>query len=166
MGSQALIMLVDDDEDDALLIQLAFVKARLVRPLLVLDRAREAMDYFLGHGRYQDREKYPLPDLVLLDLKMPEMDGFEFLRWLRAQPSFGGTRVTVMSGLESKEHIDQAYAAGANAYLIKPEELSKMVEVSRALCRYWLQTNRAPNSERPRRRGLRTPRSDRPKEDL
>ncbi len=150
-------MLIEDDEDDALLIQLAIIRAQMVRPLLVVDRAKEAMDYFLGVGQYEEREKYPLPDLVLLDLKMPEIDGFEFLRWLRSQPSFNGTRVAVMSGLDSKEHIDRAYAAGANSYLIKPEELSKMVEVSRALCRYWLQANRSPKVDRPARTGRRTP---------
>src|SRR5712672_2243920 len=83
MGDEAVILVVEDREDDILIIRKAFKEACLLNPLQVVRNGEEAIEYLGGTGKYWNREEYPLPDLVLLDLKMPRVDGFEVLRWVR-----------------------------------------------------------------------------------
>lgn len=148
MNDQALFLLIEDNENDALLIQRAFVQAKILNPLLLLSSAEEAMAYFQGSGRYSNRVEFPLPALVLLDLKLPGLDGFDFLRWLRAQPGISATRVVILTSSDAIQDVNRAYQAGANSFLIKPVDFERFVEVSRALNGYWMWMDAPPETFR------------------
>ncbi len=149
MGDQSVFLLVEDDENDALLVRRAFAQAKITNLLLVVTSCEEAIEYFEAKGRYADRSQFPLPALVLLDLKFKGMDGLEFLTWLRKQAGFGHTRVVVLSGSKSAVDLDRAYEAGANSFLQKPSDLEKFIEISRALSGYWVWADKAPHIKRP-----------------
>jgi len=162
MNDQALFLLIEDNENDALLIQRAFFQAKILNPLLVLHSAEEGMAFFLGTGRYRNRIEFPLPGLVLLDLKLPGLDGFEFLRWLRNQPGVSSTRVVVLTSSDAIQDVNHAYKAGANSFLIKPVDFERFVEVSRALNGYWMWMDQPPESARLDLPSLRMPELPRP----
>src|SRR6516225_8524692 len=107
MSDQALFLLVEDDSGDALLIRRAFVQAKVLNPVQVVSSGEEAIAYLSGTGRYANRAEFPLPELVLLDLKMPGIDGFEVLRWIRAQPGIRGMRVVVLSGSDEMRDVNR-----------------------------------------------------------
>lgn len=126
-----LILHVEDDENDALLFQKACERAGLSAEVYRVDAADTAKAYLLGEGIYGDRSLYPLPQIVLLDLKMPRMDGFQFLKWLRQTETFATLPVLVFTASMSREDKSRALADGANSYFVKPasfEALVKMVE--------------------------------------
>src|SRR5437762_160452 len=100
MPEEKMILLVEDRQDDVVLIQRAFVQANVQNPIQVVRDGEEAMAYLAGAGEYSDRTKYPMPDLVLLDLKLPKIDGFELLKWIRKQPGLCALRVVVLTSSE------------------------------------------------------------------
>jgi CheY-like chemotaxis protein len=146
---QAVILLVEDSEDDILLIQRAFRQANIVNPLQVVRDGAEAIAYLRGHGPYNNRAEYPLPELLLLDLKMPGIDGFDVLRWLREQRGFGSMRIVVLSSSERIRDVNLAYQLGANSFLVKPVDFKDLVELTQAIHGYWLWLSKAPESYRP-----------------
>src|SRR6476660_4981631 len=97
MPDRAVILLVEDRADDILLVQKAFAKGDINNPLVVVRDGEEAMAYLTGEGRFSNRAEYPLPDLILLDLKMPRVDGFELVKWIRRQPGFANIPVVVLT---------------------------------------------------------------------
>jgi len=109
----------------------------------------EVMVYLLGVGPYDNRNEFPLPALILLDLKFPGLDGFDFLRWLRQQPGINLIRVVVLSSSNNIRDIDKAYKFGANSFLVKPADFDRFVEVSIALNGYWLWMDKAPEICQP-----------------
>ncbi len=149
MSDQALFLLVEDTEDDILLIQRAFSKANILNPLEVVKRGEDAISYLKGEGLYANRAEYPLPELVLLDLKLPGIDGCQVLRWIRQQPDLKALRVVVLSSSDNIHDVTDAYKAGANSYMVKPVDFEKFVEISQALKGYWLWLSRAPEVARP-----------------
>ncbi len=149
MSPQALFLLIEDNDNDVLLIQRAFIQAKILNPLVILKSAEEAMAYMLGTGRYSNRAEFPLPDLILLDLKLPGVDGFDFLRWIRAQPGISTTRVVVLTSSDLMQDVNLAYKVGANSFLVKPVDFERFVEISRALNGYWLWMDRPPEVHRP-----------------
>ena len=138
MSDQAVILLVDDREEDVLLVRRAFQKASLPNPLYIVRDGEEAFSYLKGEGKYSDRAEYPLPDLMLLDLKMPRVDGFQVLQWLRQQPGFRDLPVIVLTASEYLRDVDQAYKLGANSFMIKPLDFQNFLEMSKYLSSYWL----------------------------
>lgn len=144
-----MFLLVEDDENDVILVRRAFSKSQLLNPLAVVRNAEEAMAYFMGIGAYKNRSEYPLPSLVLLDLKMPGMSGIEFLQWLRQQPGYGSTRVVILTSSSLTRDVNAAYQAGANSFLIKPVDFERFVEITSALSGYWMRTDVAPETQRP-----------------
>lgn len=148
MREQALILLVEDREDDVLLLRRSFQKAGIGNPIQVVGNGEEAINYFSGTGRYSNREEFPLPELVLLDLKMPKVDGFEVLRWVRSQPELAGLRVVVLSSSESIRDVNLAYALGANSFLVKPADFNDFVELSGFINDYWFLLSKAPQASR------------------
>jgi CheY-like chemotaxis protein len=144
MQNKPIFLLLEDSEDDALLVQRAFQKGNILNPLITLRNGEEGMAYLLGLGAYHDRQQFPLPALILLDLKLPGMNGFDFLRWLRQHPGLEKIRVVVLSSSERVRDIDLAYKLGANSYLIKPLDFERFVEISMALNGYWLWVDQLP----------------------
>jgi CheY-like chemotaxis protein len=108
----------------------------------------EAVAYMSGTGPYANREEYPLPDLVLLDLKMPKCDGFEVLQWLRQQPGFRTIPVVVLTSSEQVRDVNRAYELGANSFLVKPFDFTNLVSLSETLKAYWLNLNKGPEAQR------------------
>lgn len=149
LPDQALFLLVDDNRDDALLIQRAFIKAKVLNALQVVNSGQEAIAYLSGTGKYSNRAEFPLPSLLLLDLNMPGMDGFELLRWLRQQPTLRTLRVVVLTSSDDMRDVNAAYKLGANSFLIKPADLDRFVEISQALSGYWIWLDKAPELQRP-----------------
>jgi CheY-like chemotaxis protein len=144
MANKPIFLLLEDSEDDALLVQRAFERGNILNPMITLRNAEEGMAYLLGLGAYTDRQQFPVPALILLDLKLPGMDGFDFLRWLRQHPGLEKIRVVVLSSSERVRDIDRAYKLGANSYLIKPLDFERFVEISMALNGYWLWLDKRP----------------------
>ena len=138
------ILLVEDNEDDALLIQRAFRRIGSVHPMRRLSDGEQALAYLAGEGAYADREAHPLPDLILLDLKLPRRSGFEVLEWLRGQPGLRRLPVVVLTSSRESRDVDRAADLGANSYLVKPVDFDALQEMVRALGLYWLTFNERP----------------------
>ena len=148
MSDQAVILLAEDRADDVVLIRRAFLKGNIINPLFVVHDGEEAKAYLSGEGKYANRSEYPLPELLLLDLKMPRMDGFELLRWLREQPGLKSLRVVVLTSSEEMRDVNEAYQLGANSFLVKPIDFEHFVKVSQAIKGYWLWLSKAPETFR------------------
>lgn len=139
------ILLVEDDPNDILLTQRAFRKANLTNAVLqILTDGDTAVAYLSGVGEYADRDRYPLPMVILLDLKLPRRSGHEILAWLRQQPELKRLLVVVLTSSNHRSDIDQAYDLGANSYLLKPVGFTALVEVVQALNLYWILLNQKP----------------------
>jgi CheY-like chemotaxis protein len=151
MVEHAVILLAEDEEDYVLLIQKAFEKANIRNPLHVVWNGEEAILYLKGAGKYSNRDEYPLPDLFLLDLKMPRVNGFEVLKWLRAQPGFGALRVLVLTSSDEIRDVNEAYKLGANSFLVKPLDFQDFTQLSRLIQDFWLAASKAPQASRPPR---------------
>lgn len=149
MSDQAIILLAEDREDDVVLIRRAFRQACMFNPLYVVRNGEEAIDYLKGEGRFSNREEYPLPDLLLLDLKMPRLDGFEVLKWVRQESGLNSLRIIVLTSSQHMADVNAAYKLGANSFLVKPLDFEHFVETSRILARYWLNLDRPPEVSRP-----------------
>ena len=139
------ILLVEDDPNDVLLIQRAFRKSDVVNPIQVVGDGEEAIAYLSGRGPYADRERYPLPVLLLLDLKLPRKSGFEVLEWLRQQPGLKRLPVAVLTSSAETPDINRAYDLGANSYLVKPVRFEGLLRMVQTLNLYWLIINEKPD---------------------
>lgn len=144
MPKPGLILLIDDREEDVLLIRRAFSKARILNRLEVLWSGEEAVAYLSGSGKFANRDEYPVPTLVLLDIKMPGMDGFEVLNWIRRVSLYPTMRVVMLTSSELMRDVNTAYELGANSFLVKPVDFERFVEISQALSGYWLWMDQAP----------------------
>jgi CheY-like chemotaxis protein len=151
MPDQSVILLAEDREDDILLVRRSFAKAFISNPLQIVRDGIEAIAYLEGDGKYASREEYPLPDLMLLDLKMPRKDGFEVLKWLRRHPTLMNLPVVVLTSSEDIRDVNTAYQLGANSFLVKPMDFENFVEMSRFINGFWLRFNKPPQTSRPAR---------------
>jgi len=135
---ETTFLLVDDDKNDELFVRQAFQSANECRLEVVYD-GQEAIDYLLGKDKYSDCVTHPLPHVILLDLKMPRVNGFEFLEWLH-KDSPGDLRLTPVVVMSSSDHprdVKLAYSLGANSYLDKPIKWSAFQERMKALNIFW-----------------------------
>src|SRR5215831_7175122 len=145
MSKLATVLLVDDREEDVMLIRRAFTQARVLNPVHVAWSGEEAIAYLSGSGEYANRAEFPLPGLVLLDIKMPGMDGFEVLRWIRQVSPYPSLRVVMLTSSELMRDVSTAYELGANSFLVKPLDFERFVEISQALSGYWLWMDHTPS---------------------
>ena len=127
-----LILLVEDNDDDAVLTQQAFERAGVRRPIHLVRSGQEAIDYLNGDAPYWERFRYPIPGLVLLDIRMPGTDGFAVLRWIRQRTEFASVCVVMLTGEDQVGDADLAYQLGADCFLRKPLDPSHLV-VSRSV---------------------------------
>jgi len=141
------ILLVEDDENDVLLIQRAFRNAKLANPLHVVRDGDSAVAYLSGAGEYADRTAHPLPELMLLDLKLPRKSGLEVLAWLRQESGIKRVPVVVLTSSRERRDVDKAYELGANSYLVKPVEFESLLEMVKTLGVYWMIFNEKPDLE-------------------
>jgi DNA-binding response OmpR family regulator len=137
------ILQVEDDPNDVFFLQHAMTKAGVANPIQVASDGREAIDYLKGAGKFADRDKYPLPCLVLLDLKLPHVMGLEVLRWIREQSGLA-LIVVMLSASGDDEDTKSAYRLGANAFLVKPTQANKLVEMAKSIKDFWLTHNTVP----------------------
>ncbi len=144
MNKLVQILLVEDNRMDVELTLDAFKEARLVNTIHVACNGQEALNYLFGREKYADRGPYPLPSLVLLDLKLPGIDGFEVLRQIKSPPVLKRLPVIILTS--SKEEGDRAlsYDIGANSYLVKPVSFEGFLGVVREIEGYWLSLNIGP----------------------
>ena len=144
MLNNRCILLAEDDSNDVLLIQRAFRKAGFENTLEVVRDGEQAIAYLGGVQEYNDRKRFPLPFLLLLDLKMPGTDGFEVLQWVRADRDLKRLLVIVLTSSNLQSDVDRAYELGANSYLVKPVEFQEMVNMIQRFEAYWSEINRTP----------------------
>ncbi|HWI56588.1 MAG TPA: response regulator, partial [Bacillota bacterium] len=158
------ILYVEDDANDVFLLRTAFEDAGIADPILVVSDGQQAIDYLRGVGNYSDRSQYPLPILVLLDLKLPRQSGLQVLAWIRAQPALKGLVVIMFTSSHQPMDLEQAYDLGVNSFIVKPVGLQERLELAQFFKGWWLRFNMfAPSfgtsmgSELPRARSTSAP---------
>ena len=159
---EPLILLAEDSEDDVMILRRSFKKAGITNPLQVVYDGEEAISYLSGAGNYSDRAEFPIPELILLDLKMPKLDGFDVLRWIRLHRDYFGICVVVLTSSQDIRDVNRACALGANSFLVKPADFNGFVELSNFLNDYWFVLSKTPavsrafawSESRPRTKGV------------
>ena len=145
MSRAAHILLVEDRRMDVELTLDAFREARLNDTVHVASTGEQALDYLFGRGDFGDRERHPSPDLVLLDLKLPGIDGQEVLRQLKATPGLRRLPVVVLTSSREQRDRIECYDHGVNSFLVKPISFDGFMEVVREVHAYWLGLNVPPS---------------------
>jgi CheY-like chemotaxis protein len=147
------VLLVEDYQNDIVLMRRFWKTERLQHPLMEARHGLEALEYLAGEGIFANRQLYPLPCLMLLDLKMPLVTGLDVLRRIRGQPGLKMLPVLVFSASASPGDVDEAYRLGASAFLVKPSGLAEFAALVRLIRDFWLGANRLPRvgleSEKP-----------------
>ncbi len=142
-----ILLLVENNSNDVMLLRRALSKVGIATALQVVTDGDAAIAYLSGDGPYADRALYPLPTVILLDLKLPKKSGHEVLEWLRRQPGLKRLPVIALSSSEQPADVDLAYDLGVNSYLIKPVQFDDLVDIVRALDLYWFRFNHGPRGE-------------------
>lgn len=137
-------LLVEDDPDSALLLLRAFEKAAVRGPISVVTSGEEAMAYLSGRPPFDDRQKYPEPTIVILDLRLPGCSGFDVLTWVRRESRWPKLPVVILSSSTDVREIERAYAERVNSYLVKPIAFEDLVQLVRVLHFYWTSVNVPP----------------------
>ena len=140
-------MLIDDSEDDALLMRVAFRQAGLEEPIRHIADPDEAFAYLSGEKKYSDRDRFPLPDVIFLDLKMPKVDGFHVLKWIRGQPHLARVFLVVLTNVQDTRLIQLAYQLGANSFLSKQASYEEVLNFAEFFRKFSSVSNRLPRSK-------------------
>lgn len=138
------IIIAEDNQDHADLIMLSLKNSGLEHEVVHLSDGKEVLDFLNAENEYSDRIKDNLPDLLLLDVRMPKLDGLEILTKLRSDNNFNSIPIVMMTSSENSKDINDAYSNGANSYIIKPVEFSELNDLLRKTKIYWLDINRTP----------------------
>jgi two-component system response regulator len=138
------ILLVEDNPDDVKLTLRAFKMNRMLNPIVVARDGVEALDYLFARGAFTERAEQPLPALVILDLKLPRLDGMGVLKAIRADERTRLLPVVIMTSSKEDEDLDHGYALGANSYVRKPVDFNEFMEAVKVLGVYWLLMNQPP----------------------
>jgi CheY-like chemotaxis protein len=132
------VLLVEDDDNDVILVKHTLKKARIQNPLQVVSDGEEAVEYLKGDGKYEDRDCWPLPELIVMDIKMPRLSGFDVLEWLKGN---GGPLrripIVIVSSSDNPDDINRAYELGANAYMVKPMDSRGVEHLFQSITHYW-----------------------------
>ena len=138
---EQIILLVEDEDDDVFLLKKALTSAGVKNRAVVANDGNEAIDYLSGMGRFADRQEFPYPALVLLDLKLPYRSGLEVLAWMRRQTNLPPTRVAVLSSSSEPRDLKAAAELGAGTYLVKPPTSEMVHDLIRTLSLDWLRSD-------------------------
>jgi len=144
-----VLLLVEDNEHDVFLMKRALGQAEIRNPLFVVSDGQQAVDYLAGNGDFNDREMYPFPTLVLLDLKLPFKSGHEVLAWIRNEAELNELVVVILTSSDEPADVNRAYKLGANSYLVKPPSLVQFRDLAKSFKWYWLQYNHFADCEAP-----------------
>ena len=139
MNENGHILVAEDDLTDAYFFERAFKRAGIPVMLHFVRDGQEVIAYLQGEGQFADRTAHPLPQLVLLDLKMPRLDGFDVLEWVRKQPRLSGLQVVIFSSSGEPKDINRAYGLGANWYLVKPHSMEELTALVGRFKKFWLE---------------------------
>ena len=142
MTANRAILLVEDNPDDLFLMKRALRSARIVNPLIVVETGQEAMDYLGGAGKFADRDSYPIPAAVFIDLKLPFVFGHEVLAWIRRRKEFESLVVIVLTSSTEASDLNRCYSLGANSYVIKPPTAEQLDARAKAFQWQWLEYER------------------------
>jgi len=143
------ILLLEDDDNDAFLVRRALSSLGDKVTLARVHNGGEAIQYLQGRGEFADREKYPFPTLIVTDLKMPLIDGLEFLRWVKNHPICKPLPVVMLSASGTPKDVQQAYRLGVTAYFVKPVQFQELVRLLLLTHEYWRQAEQVEASECP-----------------
>ena len=149
MKKNHCILVAEDDENDITFLQRAFARAEISNPLYFVPDGQAAIDYLSGTGTYSDRTQYPLPGLLLLDLKMPRKTGMDVLKWLRSQEALRCLPAIMFSSSTHPAEIENAYRNGANAFVTKPSGMPERIELARMIKGFWLTFNESSSVRSP-----------------
>ena len=141
---EKIILLVEDNPDDVKLTMRALAKSRIMNGIVVAEDGIEALDYLLGKGKFAERDTSIMPQVILLDLKMPKMDGLEVLQCIRAEEKTRLLPVVILTTSREERDLVESYKLGANSYVRKPVDFNQFVEAVRQLGLYWMVLNEAP----------------------
>jgi len=144
MNKPAYILLVEDNRMDIELTLNAFREVHLENKINVVRSGQEALDYIHGQGQYSDRFNYPMPDIILLDLKLPGVDGFTVLKKIKATPLIKRIPVIILTSSQEEADRAQGYDNGANSYLVKPVSFDGFLQVVNEIGEYWISLNVGP----------------------
>ena len=140
------ILVVEDDPVDQEMIVLAFKRASVENSVITVANGQEALECLGAQGKFQWRRVSDLPALIILDLNMPEMDGFEFLRRVKADQRFAAIPIVVLTTSQFERDLTQSYALGASSCLTKPADFEQLVKIAAEVDRYWCRRNRTPEN--------------------
>lgn len=143
-----IILMVEDDEGDIFFMKHALEKAAAGHTAHFVANGEEAIAYLTGQGKYADRSKFPLPNIILTDLNMPKRDGLEFLHWLRSHPQNAVIPTIMFSSSGQASDVQKAYELGANSYMTKPSNINELVDLIRVTYEYWCRCERPPMARR------------------
>jgi two-component system response regulator len=143
---ESVILLVEDNPDDQALTERALRRNNIRNTVVVARDGAEALDWLFGRGQYAGRDPAQLPALILLDLKLPKVDGLEVLRQLRADQRTRLAPVVILTSSREEQDLTQGYSLGANSYIRKPVDFAQFVDAVRQLGLYWLVLNERPPS--------------------
>jgi CheY-like chemotaxis protein len=141
------ILMADDDEDDRLMTKEALEESRVVNELHFVTDGEELMDYLYRRGKYVSLDNSPRPGIILLDLNMPRKDGREALREIKADPALRHIPVVILTTSKAEEDIYRSYDLGANSYITKPVTFEGLVDVMKAIGKYWVEIVALPPEE-------------------
>ena len=144
MIQKPTILLVDDSENDLFIVRKALEAAQCTYPTQEVYNGEAAIAYLSGEAPYDDRRKYPLPVVMVMDLNMPRKNGFDVLGWVKSQPRLKRLPVIIMTASVRTEDVEKAFDLGANAFLVKPSTLDELINIARCLDQ-WIQYNHFPN---------------------
>ena len=147
MNESGHILVAEDDPTDAYFFQRAFRRAGIPITLHFVRDGQEVVDYLQGEGQFADRALHPVPHVLLLDLKMPRMDGFDVLAWARNQPGLKDLLIVIFSASDEPGDISRAYNLGANSYLVKPHSMEELTALVGSFKKHWLESNTAPGCQ-------------------
>ena len=140
-----VILLVEDNPDHVLIIKRGLAANNVINEVKVAKDGQEAMDYLLHQGEYADPAKAPRPGLILLDIKLPKLDGFEVLQRIKQDPALKSIPVIIVTSSDQEVDITKGYLEGANSYVSKPMQFSEFIEKVRKLELYWILVNKLPS---------------------
>jgi DNA-binding response OmpR family regulator len=126
-----IILYAEDQADDAIIFKMAFKRATLPQSVFIVDDGQAAIDWLGGKDQYGDRSKYPLPDILILDLKMPKKSGFDVLQWVRTEGHFQTLPVIILSSSDEESDVQKAYGLGATTYFVKSASYQDVIQYLR-----------------------------------